>query len=114
MILQNYDKTEEINLYRILELLTTDGHLVNVRISSVTLEHGEAWTLGDLTINSLEFVDCVLKDCVITIGQTKSELEKSQELELTFKNIDKIQKCTLTSVKHPDTKLKKLRIESFD
>ena len=114
MILQNYDKTEEINLYRILELLTTDGHLVNVRISSVTLEHGEAWTLGNLTIDSLEFVDCVLKDCVITIGQTKSELEKSQELELTFKNIDKIQKCTLTSVKHPDTKLKKLRIESFD
>ena len=112
MILRNYDNTGSINLDRILELLKLDGHLTSVRISSMTLDHNGEWALGGLSINTVEFVSCTLKDCTITVGQP-SQTSKRNELRLAFKSMKNLQKCTIAGVKQSDTILKSLRIESF-
>lgn len=112
MILQNYHNTERINLDRILELLKNDGHLTNVRISSMTLDNRGEWTLGGISINTVEFVSCTLKDCTITIGQPMQS-NKQNELHLVFKNMEGLQKYTIAGVKKSDNILESLRIESF-
>ena len=76
LILQNYNFDEEISIQRILNLMQEDGHLRNVRISTMKCKE-EEWAINDLTICSLEFINCKIRNCRI-------QLDAKQRITLSF------------------------------
>ena len=112
LILTQYG-LEEVSLDKILALLAQDGSLERVRIDSLKLRLNGGFVLRDLEVNFLEFVDCTLEDCVITVGETKQIQSHSTHLVLVLKNIKKLSRLEVAGVDSSDIRLNCIRIESL-